>query len=596
MYPGRSIWARGVLALGAGILLLSGLRWWSESTIRTKGSGGARSIRIDGSENDDPSILERSKESVSYLSKDVDDVLLWWQIEADRRWKRSARSDRRDEGSMFEDSSAETNVIHENQRASSLIDIGDRKIDGDGLLLRRNFRVNEAGDTLGESSKGDRHHIITRTDTRPIDINIVARISSETKQKRRLMEREGSRDKKDDDRETIDTATSLTLRNDRLEVEETGPKAGDSRSTLDVPKSREMSINVRSSDRRRSLDRDPDKSVQRQRDKIEENSRFSPGGRASILESLKGDKRSTWRFAAGMQEDQLLVFHENRERAESSATRPAEAIQDRKNLPEERDSARRRRHETSREGNLREFEVDNIENNDKNDVHETDLSINTEDRSQDVLFEDLNSSVNSEFRDESDNEESSGNASAFQILDSIIPSDNKRGKVTRGEDSKDLMVANNFVLASQDRRIDTGALIPEYRPIFARNKRKITRSFTKKIIRSIDRREDAQAYGGRSDNAGSTTIQKVERHETVISDRRKRHANHYSAQSVTPMAYVHIQPAYPAAPPTSRKCVRCMVVYKPCPSQPSRPPPRIVLPKYKYHKPASTWRGLKYGE
>ncbi|XP_029679159.1 laminin subunit alpha-1-like [Formica exsecta] len=596
MYPGRSIWARGVLALGAGILLLSGLRWWSESTIRTKGSGGARSIRIDGSENDDPSILERSKESVSYLSKDVDDVLFWWQIEADRRWKRSARSDRRDEGSMFEDSSAETNAFHENQRASSLIDIGDRKIDGDGLLLRRNFHVNEAGDTLGESSKGDRHHIITRTDTRSIDINIVTRISSETKQKRRLMEREGSRDKKDDDQETIDTATSLTLRNDRLKVEETGPKTGDSRSKLDVPRSREMSINVRSIDRRRSLDRDPDKSVQRQRDKIEENSRFSPGGRASILESLKGDKRSTRRFAAGMQEDQLLFFHENRERAESSATRPAEAIQDRKNLPEERDSARRRSHETSREGNLREFEVNNIENNDKNDVHETDLSINTEDRSQDALFEDLNSSVNSEFRDESDNEGSSGNASAFQILDSIIPSDNKRGKVTRGEDSKDLMVANNFVLASQDRRIDTGALIPEYRPIFARNKRKITRSFTKKIIRSIDRREDAQAYEGRSDNAGSTTIQKVERgYETVISDRRKRHANHYSAQSVTPMAYVHIQPAYPAEPPTSRKCVRCMVVYKPCPSQPSRPPPRIVLPKYKYHKPASTWRGLKYG-
>lgn len=508
MYPGRSIWARGVLALGAGILLLSGLRWWSESTIRTKGSDDARSIRIDGSENDDPSILERSKESVSYLSRDVDDVLvwsIWWQIEAEP--------------------------------------------------------------------------------------------------KRRLMWK-GSRDEKDDDR-AIDTTISLTSRNDGSEVtEETGSKADDSRSRLDDPRSRETSINARSSDRHRSLDRDPgtnnedgiftefSRSIiadKRQRDKIEEN---SPEGRVSILESLEGDERSTRRFAAGMQEDQLLFFHGNRERAESSA----EAIQDRKDLSEERDSARRRWHETSREGNLREFEVENVENNDKSDVHETDLTINKKGRSQDALFKDLFSRVNSEFRDESDNEGSSDNASAFQILDSIIPADNKRGKVTRGEDSKDLMIANNFVLASQDRRIDTGTLIPEYRPIFARNKRKITRSdFTKKITRSIDRREDAQENGRKSDNTGSTTIQKADRHETVVSDRRKRHANYYSAQSVTPMAYVHIQPAYPATPPTSRKCVRCMVVYKPCPSQP-RPPPRIVLPKYKYHKPANTWRGLKYGE
>lgn len=495
MYPGRSIWARGVLALGAGILLLSGLRW-SESTIRTKGSGDARSIRIAGSENDDPS-------TVSYLSRDVDDVLvwsIWWQIEA--------------------------------------------------------------------------------------------------VPKRRLMGWKGSRDDR-----AIDTVTSLTSSNDRTEVEETGSKADDSRSSLDDLRSRETSINARSSDRHRSLDQDPgtdnedgifsefSRSIiadKRQRDKIEKN---SSKGRASILEFLQGDKRST-RFAEGMQEDQLLFFHGNRERAESFA----EAIQDRKDLPEERDSARRRRHETSREGTLREFEVENVGNNDKSDVHEIDLTINKEGRSQDALFEDLNSNVDSESRDESDNEGSSGNASAFQILDSIIPSDNKRGKVTRGEDSKDLMVANNFVLASQDRRVDTGAVIPEYRPILARNKRKITRSdFTKKITRSLDRQEDAQANGRKSDNTGSIAIQKADRHETVISHRRKRHANYYSAQSVTPMAYVHIQPAYPATPPTSRKCVRCMVVYKPCPSQP-QPPPRIVLPKYKYHKPANTWRGLKYGE
>ncbi|KZC04266.1 Laminin subunit alpha-1 [Dufourea novaeangliae] len=62
------------------------------------------------------------------------------------------------------------------------------------------------------------------------------------------------------------------------------------------------------------------------------------------------------------------------------------------------------------------------------------------------------------------------------------------------------------------------------------------------------------------------------------------------------MAYVHIQPAYPVAatPPANRKCVRCMVVYKPCPKQP-RPPPRIVFPNYRYQEPASNWHGLKYG-
>lgn len=79
--------------------------------------------------------------------------------------------------------------------------------------------------------------------------------------------------------------------------------------------------------------------------------------------------------------------------------------------------------------------------------------------------------------------------------------------------------------------------------------------------------------------------------------RRKRYTNYYSPQFVTPMAFVHIQPAYPvpAPPPANRKCVRCMVVYKPCPSAP-RPPPRIVLPTYKYQEPATKWRGLKYGE
>lgn len=462
MYPGRSIWARGVLALGAGTLLLSGLQWWSEST------RGARSIRVD-----DPSISERSEGGANYyVSRDVDGIFLGSRrIEDDR--KRSARSsDRR------------------------------RSLDRD---IPRNAE-NEEG---------------------------------------------------------IFTAFS------RLSI---------------IP---------------------ADGSVKRDKpDKIEENSRLSPEGRASILESSEGDEGSTRRtFAAGMQEDRLLFFRENRERAESSA----KAIRDRKDLTEERDSARRRR-ETSRdwftrtwnrsqnfrEGNLRESDVEGIENNDENDVHETDLSINEEGGSRDALSEDLNTNVDSEFRDEIDDEESSSaNTSAFQILDSVIPPDNKRGKVTRGEDSKDLMVASNFVLTSQDRRIDPGALVSEYRPIFARNKRK-----TKKMIRSIVLRKEGVVFRGRSDNARSIAmIRKADRRETMMGDdRRKRHANYYSAQSATPMAYVHIQPAHPAAPPpTSRKCVRCMVVYKPCASQP-RPPPRIVLPSYRYHEPASNWRGLKYGE
>lgn len=54
-------------------------------------------------------------------------------------------------------------------------------------------------------------------------------------------------------------------------------------------------------------------------------------------------------------------------------------------------------------------------------------------------------------------------------------------------------------------------------------------------------------------------------------------------------AYVHIQPAI--STPTKRKCVRCMVVFKPCP-----PPPKIVLPVNRYQEPAKNWRGLMYGE
>ncbi|XP_076302579.1 uncharacterized protein LOC143220891 [Lasioglossum baleicum] len=83
--------------------------------------------------------------------------------------------------------------------------------------------------------------------------------------------------------------------------------------------------------------------------------------------------------------------------------------------------------------------------------------------------------------------------------------------------------------------------------------------------------------------------------EKRLRVRRKRYTNYYSPQSVTPMAYVHIQPAYPvpAAPAPNRKCVQCMVVYKPCASPP-RPPIRPALPTHKYQELASKWHGLKY--
>ncbi|CAK9806681.1 Laminin subunit alpha-1 [Anthophora quadrimaculata] len=84
--------------------------------------------------------------------------------------------------------------------------------------------------------------------------------------------------------------------------------------------------------------------------------------------------------------------------------------------------------------------------------------------------------------------------------------------------------------------------------------------------------------------------------EKGIGVRRKRYTNYYSPQSVTPMAYVHIQPSYPVpvASAPNRKCVRCMVVYKPCPSA-HKPMHNNVLPPHKYQELVSTWQGLKYG-
>ncbi|XP_026670663.1 uncharacterized protein LOC113464542 [Ceratina calcarata] len=83
--------------------------------------------------------------------------------------------------------------------------------------------------------------------------------------------------------------------------------------------------------------------------------------------------------------------------------------------------------------------------------------------------------------------------------------------------------------------------------------------------------------------------------QNPLSIRRKRYSNYYSPQS-SPVAYVHIQPAYPMPPPVpppNRNCVKCMVVYKPCPSPPK---PLFILPTYKYQDLASKWQGLKHGE
>lgn len=77
-------------------------------------------------------------------------------------------------------------------------------------------------------------------------------------------------------------------------------------------------------------------------------------------------------------------------------------------------------------------------------------------------------------------------------------------------------------------------------------------------------------------------------------ERFKRYSKYvgYTTSRLTvkqqPMAYVHIKPA--TSTPTKRKCVRCMVVYKPCKS-----PPKIVLPVNRYQEPAKKWRGLMYG-
>ncbi|KAL6255156.1 hypothetical protein P5V15_013489 [Pogonomyrmex californicus] len=707
MYPERLIWARGVLALGAGTFLLLGLQWWLESAIRTEGDGAPRSIRIDGSESGGLLVFERSpaRKGASYVSTD-EIVFKLREIGGDRRWERNTRLNSRDDGSMIEeDSSAETDVIYEKQRASPSISVDDRKIDADGPS-RRNFRVNEDGDALHGSSEQDRHPVIIRTNAHS---NIMTQVSTDENKPGRLTEREGRRIEKDSDRATIDTVTSPTLRNDRFGGDiaaETGSRSNSkvedrrrgsriedvvSRNAR-ASRSQEASINVddylrsstlmprhihdsqsarnhhvsrngastsESSDRKaetleidersarlddqhKSFDRDPhflrtadaimeiedgisstfsqviisDEDVEGPNAEAAETSRSSSGRRATILRSVERNtaEEDAQRFAAGMQGDQLLFFREeDRERVQSSAMSPAEAIHDHKNWPAKRDreDPARKRRETSRDwftptsnrsqnfqepdndvrhkGIVKESIISDNKYSNKYNNYETDYPIHKDGK----LKKDLNVSVDGKLEDD-DSEKFTDNANTFQILDTIIPPDNKRRKVTRGEDSKDLMVGGNFVWTSQDQGIRNRAIIWERQPTFSQDNRKTSHNgFSRRRIRSTDRWKDTREYGGKIDEARSTSIQKVDQREMTNGDRRKRYTNYYSAQSATPMAYVHIQPAYPVAPPTSRKCVRCMVVYKPCPSQP-RSPPKIVLPSYRYNEPASKWRGLKY--
>ncbi|RLU21246.1 hypothetical protein DMN91_005619 [Ooceraea biroi] len=681
MYPGRSVWA--VLALGAGILLLSGLQWKIESVIR--------------SEDDGPSVFERSvtKGGVNSPSIDVIEIFLESRlIEGDRRWKRSVRSDRRDGGSLIEERSPATwTVIYAGRRPSSSIGAANQELDGDEAL-KRIFRASKDDSALGGYSWQDQLPMITQIDARSNGPAIETWISEESKQ-RKLAEREGPvRPKKNDARETIDT--SLTLRNDRSEediIEEIGTGSssglaadqerrvsgingvsrgarvsGSQEASINADKDLHSSVPHHTQDSEDDDHRDvpggtPATSASNDDGEAEERSRSSPGDRASNLElSFKERKIAEGgarRYAAGMQEDQLLFFRDDRERVQSSAMSPAEAISDRKDLPGERDRedparGRRRasrdwftrasnrsqnfrgrvggiathgtddngaRHERISEGSVKVMVSDtetkgSTVNRDEQDHRSDDqysrtntrrktrmnLPIDEEDRLRNAPSKDPNSNVHYELPDQIETgEESSDNANAFQIFDSVILPDNKRRKVTRGEDSKELMVASNFVWTSQDQGTSSKILIPEdfrNRAVFLqdRPRRGSRNGFSKKRTHSIVRRDRRQEAGQRIDEDGSTSaVRKASRRETAIGDRRKRYADYYSAQSVTPMAYVHIQPSYPVAPPMNRKCVRCMVVYKPCPSQP-RPPPRIMLPSYRYNDPATKWRGLKYGD
>jgi len=605
MYPGTSVWA--VLALGAGTILLSGLQWKIES------------------EDDGPSLSEKDTSSPPKSSL----LLESRPIEGDRRWKRSARSRDRD-----------WTVIYAERGASSW--------SGDYREMEDN----------GEESSGRIFHAAPGEFSR----SEIARIAHpggpvvETRMSRELAEREApARRRKNDAGGRIDV--SPTLRNDRSQKEIVGIETG---STADrrVSRINDVSRSARvSGSQRASINADNDlgSSVRRHvRDSDDDHrgdaaadddggAENSPASLAEGASNLELSSRrniaegGARRYAAGMREDQLLFFRDDRERVQSSAMSPAEVISDRKDLPGERDRedpASERRHGASRDwftrtssrsqnfrgraGEIATRGTDNgvrrerilegsvkvaasnaearrsersivgrqrggseryDESNAEGEVR-IDLPIDEEGGLQDPPSKDSNDESSNEI--EAD-EQAWNDANAFQIFDSVIPPDNKRRKVTRGEDSKELMIAGDFAWTSQDQSVSDKNLVPHnFRPISSQNapRRGSRNASSKKRARAI-----VEGNRGLERRIDGSTIR-------AIGDRHKRYANYYSAQSATPMAYVHIQPAYPVIPPTNRKCARCMVVYKPCPS----PPLGIMLPSYRYHESAIKWRGFKYGE
>lgn len=633
-----------MLALGAGSLLLLGLRW-----------------KIESGKNDDPSVLpERSvtKDGASRTNGIPVDASIR-SIERDKRWKWSVRSD-------------------------------------DGESSRWIFRAN-ATLLAGSSRRDQRLMMITQIDGRSNLLAVETRIPE-------ARNKEDGREERPVRRETNDPTvdTSPTLRHDRSVKDIVGGTESRwdrdhrrvSRISDDVSRSardsgsRQPSINadndLRSSAGRRARDSEDDDdrrgvpsnassdddddggAAETSRSTSEERPRRTSELSAERRFAARMDDGGARRYAAGMREDQLLFFRDDRERVRSSAMSPAERIGDRKDLPGKRDreadpargrrglttggdwftraSNRSRRFRGRDDGIATRRTDDNgarrerilqdksakvaasnarrpehsivdpqrsgsIERNDASDGDRREIGFHTGERRIDPPIDDEGDAPSG--KDPSDNvdnelppdrigldEESSEHASTFGVFDSVIPLDNKRRKVTRGEDSKDLMIISNFVWTSQEHRTSSKILIPEdLRPIFSREKPRRDRSRDRTFLGKKRARSIGAEAGRRIDKDGGSSSAII---REAMGDRRKRYANYYSAQSATPMAYVHIQPAYPPAypvapPSVDRKCGRCMVVYKPCPLAP-RPPPRIVLPSYRYHEPAAKWRGLKYGE
>ncbi|XP_014473559.1 PREDICTED: laminin subunit alpha-1 isoform X3 [Dinoponera quadriceps] len=592
MHPGRSIWAWGVLALGAGILLLSSLRWRIEEAILSPQD--ARSIRLDGSENN-RLVRERSVTGTSYLPADAGGKPLWELIQGDKRWQRGARSDGRSDG--FVETSSGSGVTY----ASISVEAGKIWPDGPSRWWDVRKESRDDGASASKSSRRHRRSVITRADAHSNYFSGQTRPLGEPE--------EGSS-------EGVEArATSPGLRNDggpgEKIAQETGSrsKAGDRwRSAVEVAH-RGARVS-RSGQADADNDLRPSTTILRH-SRDSKDGYFIPNGspatsksddnrrvieaernsRAPIFAASEGNTAEGGALRpAGMREDQLLFFRDDR--ARSSAMSRAEPIGDRKDRPGELD-----REEPARSGGERERFMrtsnrsqdfrgrDGTGKSAEDGVRGSVSRMNEKGESQDTRSKEPRDTEGPDGNaTHGDDDESSDNANAFPTLDSVIPLDDKRRKVTRTENPNgSLMVAGNFEWTSRERRIDDRVVIAQHRSP------SLSQDAQERRPPRTGRRRNARQYGRTS--GGEIAADRPRIAETSAD---RRHTNYYSPQSATPMAYVHIQPAYPAAPPTSRKCVRCMVVYKPCPSQP-RPPPRIVLPSYKYHEPANNWRGLKYG-